>query len=96
MIFLFTPPTPANPTQTRDGAIRRPRFVSEGSGGGALDVSHNLRLLLEKGLISLRQPLPEPDVWGIQPAPDTWGYATWVYSWFVNSCLQQLLMVEPS
>ncbi|CAM9236271.1 unnamed protein product, partial [Ectocarpus fasciculatus] len=58
-------------------ALCRPRFVSppegegrsggvgaEGSGGGALDVSHNLRLLLEKGLIPLRQLLSKPDVWG--------------------------------
>ncbi|CBJ49153.1 hypothetical protein Esi_0207_0002 [Ectocarpus siliculosus] len=51
-------------------------------------VAHNLRLLLEKGLIPLQQLLPKPDVGGVQLAPDAWGYATWVYSCYVNSCLQ--------
>lgn len=35
---------------------------SGGSGGGAFDVSHKLRLLPEKGRIPLRQLLSEPDV----------------------------------
>ncbi|CAN0478515.1 unnamed protein product, partial [Ectocarpus sp. 8 AP-2014] len=115
VLVLFTPPTPdstevpgANPTQTRDGAICRPRFRSppeggqdgdddgsgsaEGSGGGALDVSCDLRVLLEKGLISLAgSSCPSQTSGGGGPC-STRG-ATELGS---NSCLQQLLMVEPS
>lgn len=54
-------------------ALCRPRLLPRGDSDrcdhsaeecDALDASHNLRLLLEKGLGPLRQLLTKPDVWG--------------------------------